>query len=183
MIKEFTKEVTLKKMDKTLWGSGGIETKIRAARAASAAGVRCCICNGKKLWNIEQFLKGENPGTTFDPGKTPASKKAWIGFLSKPKGEIIINHGAKKALMMKKSLLPVGIVAVKDTFDIGDVIDVKTPEGEQIGRGIANFSSNQAKKIFGCQSSQLKERLNYDCPNCFIHVDNFFFNKEDSFYK
>ena len=173
LIKLFTKDIVLKKMDKTRWGSGGIEQKVRAARAASAAGVKCCICNGKQLSNIEQFLNGENPGTAFDPAKTPASKKAWIGFLSRTKGEIVINTGAKRALMMKKSLLPVGIVDVKGTFEIGDVIDVKTAEGEQIGRGIANFSANQTKKIMGCQSSQLWERLNYEAPNCLIHVDNF----------
>ncbi len=173
LIKMFSSETKLKKMAKTQWGSGGIETKIRAARAASAAGVSCCICNGRDLANIQRFIHGENPGTNFQPSRMPASKKAWIGFLSKSKGEIIINEGAKKALMKKKSLLPVGIVDVKGAFAVGDVIDVKMSDGSLIGRGIANFSKSQAKKIMGCQSTQLKEKLNYDCPNCFIHVDNF----------
>jgi glutamate 5-kinase len=173
LIKTFTPETKLKKIEKTQWGSGGIETKVRAARAASAAGVSCCICNGRDLANIQRFIHGENPGTKFEPSKMPGSKKAWIGFLSKSNGEIIINEGAKKALMMKKSLLPVGIIAVSGSFTIGDVIDVKTADGFQIGRGIANFSANQAKKIIGCQSTQIKEKLHYDSPNCFIHVDNF----------
>jgi len=173
LIKEFTTDTKLKKMEKTRWGSGGIETKIRAARAASAAGVSSCICNGRELNNVQRFLQGENPGTIFEPLKTPASKKAWIGFLSRTKGEIIINLGAKKALMMKKSLLPVGVVDVKGSFEFGDVIDVKTTDGVKIGRGIANFSASQTKLIKGCQSTQFKEKLNYDCPSCLIHVDNF----------
>ncbi|MFP4460861.1 MAG: glutamate 5-kinase [Thermotogota bacterium] len=172
-IKVFSSDIKLKKMRKTLWGSGGIETKIRAARAASAAGVNSCICDGRQPVNIQRFLKGENPGTVFEPLETPASKKAWIGFLSRSKGEIIINSGAKKALMTKKSLLPVGVVGVDGSFEFGDVIDVKTTDGVKIGRGIANFSATQTKLIMGCQSSQLQEKLNYDCPNCLIHVDNF----------
>ncbi|HPF17423.1 MAG TPA: glutamate 5-kinase [Thermotogota bacterium] len=173
LIKVFTKDVVLKKMEKTQWGSGGIETKIRAARAASAAGVRGCICNGRDLSAIERFLAGQNPGTGFEPSKKPASKKAWIGFLSHTKGEIIINNGAKRALMMKKSLLPVGIVDVKGSFEIGDVIDVRTVDGEKIGRGIVNFSSSQTRGIMGYQSSQLTQQLNRSGSTCIVHVDNF----------
>jgi glutamate 5-kinase len=173
IIEVFNSDSKIKKMNSTSWGTGGIETKINAGITAATTGIKVCICDGRKLDNINQFLSGKNVGTTFESGKIPTSKKAWIGFLSNPNGCIIINEGACRAIMEKKSLLPVGIVEVKGRFESGDVIDVKNNTGTLIGRGMVNFNSTDTEKITGHQSEELKNILGFECPKVYIHADNF----------
>lgn len=176
-IDEYNFGTRLKRLPGSGWGTGGIQTKIRAARAASAAGVESCISNGKKLENLEKFIKGENIGTRFKARNTINSRKAWIGFLSSTSGVAVVNKGAEMALKKSKSLLPVGVVEIKGDFHTGDIIDVLSDDGNRIGKGISNFDSIEIRKIAGLKSQKAKEKLGYDCPTVFIHADNFW--KED----
>jgi len=173
IIERFDKARKIKRMTATSWGSGGIETKIRAARAASATGVRTCICDGRDVNNIERFYRGQDVGTTFAQSDKTKSKKAWIGFLSHTTGEIRINGGAKKAVKDKKSILPVGIVEINGQFDVGDVVTVKDTNGCSLGRGITNFSNTQALAIIGKKSETIRTTIDPNASKAFIHVDNF----------
>ena len=177
IIRVFNPETRLKKMSSSSWGTGGIETKINAGITAATTGIKVCICDGKKLENITGFLSGQNTGTTFEPGKIPSSRKAWIGFLSSSAGKITVNEGAVKAVISKKSLLPVGITGVGGRFDSGDVIEVKDQTGKSVGRGMVNFSSDETLKIMGHQSEDLKVLLGKEGPKVYIHADNFWINE------
>ncbi|AKI97774.1 glutamate 5-kinase [Kosmotoga pacifica] len=172
-ISEFNPGTRLKRLHGNGWGTGGIETKIRAARAASAAGVESCICHGKKLTNLRNFILGKNVGTKFRSRQTINSRKAWIGFLSSSSGRVIVNAGAEKALRNSKSLLPIGIVEVCGKFNTGDIVDVISTDNNRVGRGIVNFNSDEIEKIKGIKSDNAKKVLGYDCPTVFIHTDNF----------
>jgi glutamate 5-kinase len=173
IIRIFNPETKIKKMSSSSWGTGGIETKIKAGITAATTGVKVCICDGKKLDNINLFLSGEDVGTTFESGKIPTSRKAWIGFLSNSSGKITVNAGACKAIRQKNSLLPVGIISASGLFESGDVVVVKNTEDKVIGRGIVNFSSAETERITGHQSEELRTILNKDCPKVYIHADNF----------
>jgi glutamate 5-kinase len=170
--REDTTNMAIAKNASSRWGSGGITSKIRAARAAAAAGIQTSICNGKKLENIAQFVLTGQTGTVFERVGPIKAKKAWIGFLSKPKGSIFINEGAKIAIENNRSLLPVGVVHIEGDFQAGDVVEIRLDDGTFLGKGIINFSSAEAKKIVGLKSDQLEDVLGYDCSKVLIHIDN-----------
>lgn len=170
--REDTTNMAIAKNASSRWGSGGITSKIRAARAAAAAGIQTSICNGKKLENIAQFVLTGQTGTVFERVGPIKAKKAWIGFLSKPKGSIFINEGAKIAIENNRSLLPVGVVHIEGDFQAGDVVEIRLDDGTFLGKGIINFSSAEAKKIVGLKSDQLEDVLGYSCSKVLIHIDN-----------
>ncbi|TYC03020.1 MAG: glutamate 5-kinase [Kosmotoga sp.] len=169
-------DVQLREYESNGWGTGGIKTKIRAAKAASATGVISYIVDGKDVINILRCKRNEKIGTKFPARKNLKSRKAWIGFLSAPKGEVEVNRGAEKALRESGSLLPVGIVSCSGKFERGDIVEVLSINKEIIGRGITNFTSEETTKIMGYQSNQLSEKLGYSCTQVFIHADNFWKN-------
>lgn len=171
-IKIFDKSIKLKKISSTSWGSGGINTKIRAARGAAAVGVRTCICNGKHLKNISEFVETGIAGTVFPEKEHPNARKAWIGFLSIPNGEIVVNKGVAEALKHGKSILPVGIVDIMGNFNKGDVVEIKQDNGKNLGKGIVNFSHEELNKIKGKRSNQFHKILGYEGSRVAIHIDN-----------
>ena len=179
-VKIFDGRIKLKSLSKSNWGSGGIETKIEAAKKASKVGIKVCICNGRNLENITEFLEKGIPssGTVFNPqlSKHPKARKAWIGLLSKVKGRVYINPGAEQAIKSGKSLLPVGITKIEGDFKVGDVIEVLNEDGEILGRGITNFESSEAEKAIGLKSEKLKEIFGYEGSKVFIHRDNLWLN-------
>lgn len=162
----------LKNIENSSWGTGGIDTKIRAARAASASGIRSCICNGRELGQIEGFVKGRDIGTVFIPIESPGARKTWIGFLSTPKGVIKINRGAESAIRRGKSLLAVGVEDVSGDFSEGEVVSISSLKGEEIARGISNFSALEVKKIRGVRSDRISSVLGHDCAKVVVHIDN-----------
>lgn len=173
VIERYENDMKLKKMKKSSWGTGGIETKLEAAVKASSAGVKTCICNGRHVESISRFVGGHDVGTVFEPKiDRIQAKKAWIGFLSEPSGKIWINEGAEDALKEKKSLLPVGITGVEGEFEAGDVVEIAGANGKIVGRGIVNFSSREIEKIKGIKSSRIKQVLGYDASKVVVHIDN-----------
>lgn len=170
VIKEYSEEENLLKIKNTSFGTGGINSKISAGIIASFSGVKTCICNGKKLENIEKYVLGENPGTIFLPNKKMKNKKAWIAYLSHSKGRIYVNKGAKDALLKRKSLLPVGIEKIEGKFLKGDAVNIYY-KNKIIAKGISNYSYSESKNIIGKKSEEIQMIGNYDYEE-FIHADN-----------
>ena len=130
---------------------GGMITKIEAAKIAMDSGVPCVIANGRRKDIISSTI--ENPGesgTLFVPKKGYLSaRERWIAFGTKPKGKIIVDEGAKKALLNKKSLLSVGIVGLAGDFQAGDIVSVQDLQGNEFARGKVGISSKQLGKVKG----------------------------------
>ena len=134
---------------------GGMITKIEAAKIAVDSGIPCVIANGRKPDIIFSIIKEpEKEGTLFLPKKALAAKKRWIAFGAKPKGKIIVDEGAKKALLNKKSLLAVGIVATQGVFEAGDIVSVQDLHNHEFARGRVAISSKQLGKVKGRRYSK-----------------------------
>ncbi|GAB6188701.1 glutamate 5-kinase [Marinitoga arctica] len=168
IIKEYNDSINLLKLKKTSFGTGGIDSKISAGKIASDAGVKTCICNGNYLYNINMFINGNNPGTIFMPNKKMKNKKAWIAYLSKSKGKIYINKGAKEAILKRKSLLPVGIEKTEGNFIKGDPVNIYY-KNKLIAKGLANFTRDEIDMIKGKKSKEILKEFDYEE---FIHTDN-----------
>jgi len=153
---------------------GGMLTKIKAAKKMMAAGIPMVIANGKIPHILEKLFSGRDFGTYFVP-KTEklASRKCWIGFTLKPKGLIKLDAGAAAAVLTGgKSLLPSGITGVAGDFDVGAAVELAKTDQEIIGVGLVNYSAVDIRKIMGCKSGQIRERLGYKPYDEIIHRDN-----------
>ncbi len=155
-------------------GTGGMLSKITAARKVTAAGVPMIIANGSKPDILKKMFSGKDLGTFFVPKKKKLkSRKCWIAFTLKPKGIIRIDDGAAKAILDRgKSLLPSGIVGVEGEFKVGDPVEFRKGHGERLGTGLVNYSSADIHKIMGLRSSEIKDRLGYKPYDDVIHRDN-----------
>ncbi|MBD6619026.1 glutamate 5-kinase [Komarekiella sp. 'clone 1'] len=156
------------------WGTGGMVTKISAARIAVAAGVRTVITEGRFPRNIEKILKGEPLGTHFEPQPEPTSaRKRWIAYGLVPTGKLYLDAGAIAAISLAgKSLLAAGIKAVEGEFDTQDAVQLCDPNGQEIARGLVNYSSDELQKISGRHSREIPTILGYVGAETVIHRDN-----------
>ena len=156
------------------WGTGGMITKISAARIATGAGVTTVITNGKKPDNIIDILAGSAIGTRFQPQPRPENaRKRWIANGLIAMGKIFLDDGAVKALCEQgKSLLPAGIVKVEGDFNDADAVDLCRITGEKIGRGIVNYNSSELELIKGQKSVNINVLLGYEGSETVIHRDN-----------
>jgi len=161
-------------------GRGGMITKIEAARIAMNSGGMAIIANGLKPHILNRVLTGEEEGTLF-VGKTGSlgEKRRWIAFASSVCGRIHINEGARDAITKRNaSLLYAGVTRIENEFNNGDVVSIVGPDGEEIARGIVNYSSADASKLIGKQSgdiARLATSKNYDA---FITRNNIAFLTE-----
>ncbi len=155
-------------------GRGGMETKLKAARLVTRFGGKVLIANGKEPYVIKRIFEGEDLGTMFLPQKeNMPDKKRWIGYATNIIGKIIVNDGAKKALMTgEKSLLPIGVVGVKNTFKKGDVISILDEEKHEFARGIVNYDSESCKKLLGSHSDNIVDILGFKNYDAIITRDN-----------
>lgn len=141
-------------------GTGGMTSKIEAARIATASGVTTVIANAAKPGVLRQAAEGGEAGTRFVSLKTLGSKEKWILFGAVPKGEIAADSGAARALkQFKKSLLPAGVRDVTGFFRKGDVVRIRSEEGGEFARGIVSFSSEDIRKIMGGKTAEIKKVL------------------------
>jgi len=156
------------------WGLGGMRTKIKAARKVTLQGTPVIIANGRREGVLKEIIKGRPWGTLFLPEKHSLSrKKHWIAYTLKPRGEIILDEGARKALVEKgKSLLPSGIVAVKGRFGVGSCVRCLDQEGKRVAKGLVNYSSFDLEKIKGLKTSEIETRLEFKQSDEAIHRDN-----------
>ena len=155
-------------------GTGGMISKIRAARKVNAAGVPMVIAKGDRQNILARLFSGQTHGTFFVPrDEKLASRKCWIAFSLKPCGAIKIDGGASSAILKNgKSLLPSGIVAVEADFNIGAAVEFKNIKNEVLGIGLVNYSAADIRKIKGLKSNQIKAVLGYKPYDEVIHRDN-----------
>ncbi len=158
----------------TRWGTGGMATKIEAARIATAAGVRTVITEGRTPENIQQILAGEPLGTQFAAqSKAFNSRKRWIAHGLVPAGKLLLDAGAVRAVReLGKSLLAAGVVKVLGEFHSNDAVRLCDDRGHEIARGLVNYSSEEMQKILGHQSEQIPALLGYAGEETVVHRDN-----------
>ncbi|MBD2207112.1 glutamate 5-kinase [Calothrix sp. FACHB-1219] len=156
------------------WGTGGMVTKISAARIAIAAGVRTVITQGRYPRNIEKIIAGEDIGTHFEPQPEPTSaRKRWIAYGLVPMGKLYLDPGAIAAISQSgKSLLAAGIKAVEGEFDTQEAVQICDREGNEIARGLVNYNSEELQKIRGCHSREIPQILGYGGAETVVHRDN-----------
>ena len=156
----------------SIYGSGGMKTKIEAAKICQLSGCHMVIANGKYNNPIKNIIK-KNKCTWFFPkiSKLDARKQWIIGSVA-PKGEVIIDQGAIKAINNGKSLLPAGVKKINGIFEKGDHILVKDQNNIECARGLASFSSTEIKKIKGSHSSKIITILGYSSRQEIIHKDD-----------
>ncbi|MEO1429372.1 MAG: glutamate 5-kinase [Cyanobacteria bacterium J06633_8] len=156
------------------WGTGGMATKISAARIATAAGVRTVITEGKQPDNIQKIIQGEAIGTQFEPQPEPTSaRKRWIAYGLVPEGKLYLDAGAVVAISSGgKSLLPAGITSIEGEFQQDEAVELCEGDGKEIARGLVNYSSSELEKIRGRRSSEIQEVLGYQGVETVVHRDN-----------
>ena len=154
------------------YGSGGMKTKIEAAKICQLAGCYMAIANGNYINPIKKIIENKKC-TWFLPkiSKLDARKQWIIGSIA-PKGEIIIDQGAVKAINNGKSLLPAGVRKINGIFEKGDHILIKDESNKERGRGISSFSSLEIEKIKGSHSSEIKNILGYSSREEIVHKDD-----------
>ncbi len=155
-------------------GTGGMLSKINAARKVTAAGVPMIIARGDKPDILGRILAGEKLGTYFTPkAKKLARRKCWIAYTLKPKGALIIDDGAADAIMQNgKSLLPSGICAVEGEFGVGSAVMFKNRGHQCLGTGLVNYTSAEIRAIMGLKTGQIKAKLGSKPYDEVIHRDN-----------
>ena len=169
LIKELcgvSKEVLAMGTDASEGGRGGMRTKLEAARIVTRGGGRVLIANGKIPYIIDKIFNYEEYGTTFTPSEDLAEKKRWIGYSTNIVGHVIVNDGAKKAMLENdSSLLPIGVVRIENDFKKGEVVSVRDENNVEFARGIVNYNADDCKRIIGSHSKEILNLLgfkNYD---------------------
>ncbi len=156
-------------------GSGGMLSKIIAAKKVTAAGIPMLIAGGEKHDILIKLFAGKEHGTFFIPKKERlANRKCWIAFTLKPKGTIMIDDGAAAAILKNgKSLLPSGIVRVKGEFRVGAAVEFRRESNDEIlGTGLVNYRASDIRKIMGLKSGKIKKYLGHKSYDEVIHRDN-----------
>jgi glutamate 5-kinase len=153
-------------------GSGGMTTKIMAARIATEAGANMVIANGVLRPPLKAIEEGARC-TWFLAAATPAAaRKRWISGSLSPAGSVTIDAGAATALAQGKSLLPAGVTAVDGAFERGDCVVVKDSSGREIGRGLIAYGADDARKICRVKSGEIETILGYRGRSELIHRDD-----------
>ena len=173
-VKEVTDEVMALASGVSSGGRGGMATKLEAARMVTRFGGKMLIANGTVPYIIRKIFAGEEYGTMFFPqNENLSDKKRWIGFATNIVGKLVVNDGAKKALIEnEKSLLPIGILKIINTFDTGDVVSILDENEREFARGIVNYSSDSCKKLVGTHSDNILEILGFKNYDAVITRDN-----------
>jgi glutamate 5-kinase len=153
-------------------GSGGMATKILAAKIAVAAGCHMCIAAGGHRHPLRRIEEGA-ACTWFVPSATPAAaRKQWIAGTLQPAGALSIDAGALQALKDGRSLLPAGVTAARGRFERGDTVSVLAADGTEVARGIVAYSDSDAARIFGRRSSEIETLLGFRGRDEMIHRDD-----------
>jgi glutamate 5-kinase len=155
-------------------GRGGMKTKLEAAKLVTRFGGKVLIANGKIPYVINKIFNAEELGTMFIPTEENLSgKKRWIGYATNVRGKLIVNDGAKKAILDKyTSLLPIGVLEVINDFNQGEVVSICDETGIEFARGMVNYDSDECKKIVGAHSDDILKILGYKNYDTIISRDN-----------
>ena len=172
-VDEVTDKILSLGTDASEGGRGGMRTKLKAAQMVTRFGGRMLIANGKIPYVIKKIFEGEEIGTMFLPQTEEMSdKKRWIGYATNIIGQIVVNNGAKKALLAQKSLLPIGVCEVINEFNKGDVVSILDESRNEIARGIVNYASDSCRRVIGCHSDNIMEILGFKNYDAIITRDN-----------
>ena len=153
-------------------GSGGMNTKVQAARIATHAGCATMIASGAGERPLGRLSDGSRH-TLFPAAATPAAiRKQWLAGVLDVKGELRLDDGAVAALQGGKSLLPVGVVDVVGRFERGDAVTLAAADGRELGRGLTAYPSDEAAAIKGCRSAQIEDILGYRGRDVMVHRDD-----------
>jgi glutamate 5-kinase len=158
----------------TAVGTGGMYSKVLAAKRAVRHGIAVNIVNGRFEGVITSLIDGCRTGTAFRPQRTRlSSKKGWIAYACRTKGVLTVDDGAARALLHGgKSLLPSGIVSLSGRFDAGDAVYCADMRGHRIAKGVTNYSSSEIEQIKGKKTSEIDSILGYRYSDEVIHRDN-----------
>ncbi len=175
LVKEITEEIesfTSSEADPS--GTGGMKSKVMAARRVTAFGIPCIIAPGRRKGVLGDIFEGNETGTLFLPMKTHmTSKKYWIAYTLRSRGKLHIDDGAAAAVIEKgKSLLPSGIVRVEGDFAVGDPVTCVDAKGANIAKGLVNYSAADLEKIKGLKTSRIEQVLGSKPYDEVIHRDN-----------
>jgi len=174
-VTKITKEIEeMAQGSSSLVGTGGMITKIIAAKMASMSGCETIITNGLVMNPLQKLLSGRQNYTIFRSDKNDVkSRKKWLSGFMNAKGEVVVNDCARDALTTKKiSLLPVGIIKVSGDFKEGDLIFIKDENGNHIASGISNYNASEAAMVIGKNSKDAKDVLNRGAKQELVHIDN-----------
>ena len=153
-------------------GSGGMATKLQAARIAQHAGCATLITLGRRPAPLEAIEDGA-PATLIEATTTAkAAYKAWILGSLAPQGSLVVDAGAAAALRQGKSLLPAGVRRIDGRFGKGDAVVVKDADGREVARGLCRYDAGEAERIMGLKSSQIEAALGYTSGPTLIHADD-----------
>jgi len=160
----------------TGFGSGGMITKIAAAKIAVASGCHMVITNGSGPEPVQRYFTGAK-GTWFHASGNPlAARKKWIGASLDISGKLLVDSGAAAALKSGKSLLPAGITGVEGSFERGDIIHVIGPDGAVIGQGLCAYGATDTGRVIGHRSHEIEEILGYSGREEIIHRNDLVIN-------
>ncbi len=153
---------------------GGMSSKVRAARHAAVAGIPTVVASGRTPGALEAILRAEEVGTFFIPSRSRMQiRKRWLAFASQPRGGIVVDSGAKAALVRGgKSLLPSGVRGTQKGFRAGDVVSLVGPAGEEFARGLTNYGRDELEKIKGLHSEEIASILGVKPYDEVVHRDN-----------
>ena len=173
-VPEVTEEIYSLGTDASEGGRGGMRTKLKAAQLVTRFGGKVLIANGKVPYIIKKIFNGEDYGTMFLPqNEDLPDKKRWIGYATNILGGIMVNNGAKKALIKEtKSLLPIGVIKIINEFNKGDVVSIVDENNEEFARGIVNYNSEACEKLIGSHSDNIIDILGFKNYDAIITRDN-----------
>lgn len=155
-------------------GTGGMASKLKAAKTIATGGIACIIANGLRPNILKDIFAGKPSGTFFLPEVSALnSREQWIAFTKKTRGSITIDTGAQKALTQNgKSLLPSGIIEIQDKFNVGDSVVIQNSDKQMIALGMVNYNSGDLQKIMGAKSSEIEAILGFRHDDEIVHRDN-----------
>jgi glutamate 5-kinase len=172
LVREITPEIEAMAREGNRRGRGGMLSKLQSIKVALEGGGIAVIASGTKSEILPRILAGENVGTLFLPKRRIASRKRWIAYATAPAGKVVVNGGAKEALVKRRSsLLFAGVVAIEADFKRGAVVSITDEEDVEFARGIANYSARDASPLVGKRSSEIAEISGKDYEE-FITRDN-----------
>ncbi len=158
---------------KSTLGTGGMESKLRAARLVTVSGEAVIMANGSLDGILDRVFAAEPVGTLFLPhGVDVPSRKRWFGFTARPKGILRLDAGARQAIHDGKSLLPIGVTAIEGEFGKGEVVRILDPDGGEVARGLSNYASTTALRIRGLNSERIAALLGSVPYPELVHRDN-----------
>ena len=153
---------------------GGMATKVKAARRLSTQGVTTALLSGRRPGALAALLRGEAVGTVFAPGKERlSSRKGWLAAAARGKGIILVDPGARRALVEQgRSLLPSGVRGVDGQFGVGDPVDIAVERGRPFARGLAGYGADEVRRIAGLKTSEIEGALGYKYLDEVVHRDD-----------